>query len=286
MWDAVTNHIADLTGKSFDILQKQLVSGGCINDAYRVEGSDRIVFVKLNQADALDTFEAEADSLRQLAATKTIRVPFPICSGTAGSQAYLVMEYIALETGGSQFQLGERLAKLHAVPQPKFGWHRDNTIGATHQPNINSDEWVDFLREQRLGFQFHLATENGMQFNGVDELLRQLDVFFKGYQPSPSLLHGDLWSGNVASDEKGNPVIFDPATYCGDREAEFGLTEMFGGFSADFWTGYESVLPLEDGYSTRKLLYRLYHTLNHFNLFGSGYAESTQSLVDQLLSLA
>lgn len=286
MWNAIASHISAVTGEPFEILQKQTVSGGCINDAYRVEGRNRILFVKVNQANALDMFEAEADGLRELAGTKTICVPSPVCSGTAAQQAYLVLEFIALKGGSSQFQLGERLARLHAAPQSTFGWHRDNTIGATPQPNPNCDDWVNFLREHRLGFQFHLAKQNGMPFHGSDELLRQLEHFFDGYRPSPSLLHGDLWSGNVAFDEDGTPVIFDPATYYGDREAEFGLTEMFGGFGADFWVGYESILPLNDGYGTRKLLYQLYHTLNHFNLFGSGYAGSAQSLVDQLLRLA
>ena len=285
MWEAIANHIEDATGEQFEIRQKQPVGGGCINDAYRVETQDRVLFVKLNQTAGLDVFEAETDGLRELAATQSIRVPSPICCGSAGGQSYLVMEFINLGGGGSQVQLGERLAKLHAVAQPTFGWHRDNTIGATHQPNPICNDWVDFLREHRLGFQFRLAKKNGIAFNGSDELLRQLDAYFDGYQPNPSLLHGDLWSGNVAFDENGDPVIYDPATYRGDREAEFGLTEMFGGFGSDFWAGYESVLPLEDGYGTRKLIYRLYHTLNHFNLFGSGYAGSAQSLVDQLLRL-
>lgn len=285
MWDAIANHISEATGEPFTLLQKQPVGGGCINDTYRLNGKNRDYFLKLNQADAFEMFEAEADGLREIAATKTIRTPPPICTGTTGKQAYLVMEHLPLGGGsaGSQFELGKRLAKLHSVPQAQFGWHRDNKIGSTHQPNPKSIDWVGFLREHRLGFQFHLAKQNGMPFRDGEELLRQLDHFFADYQPKPVLLHGDLWSGNVAFDDQGTPVIFDPATYHGDREAEFGLTEMFGGFGADFWNGYKSVLPLETGYATRKLLYRLYHTLNHFNLFGSNYAGSAQSIIEQLL---
>jgi fructosamine-3-kinase len=285
MWDAITNHISEATGEPFALLQKQSIGGGCINDTYRLKGKNRGYFLKLNQADALEMFEAEADGLREIAATKTIRIPSPICTGMTGRQAYLIMEHLPLGGGraGSQFELGERLAKLHSFPQAQFGWHRDNTIGSTPQPNPKSNDWVGFLREYRLGFQFHLAKQNGMPFRDEEELLRQMDYFFADYQPKPALLHGDLWSGNVAYDDQGAPVIFDPATYHGDREAEFGLTEMFGGFGADFWNGYESILPLEAGYATRKLLYRLYHLLNHFNLFGSSYAESAQSIIEQLL---
>ena len=142
MWEAIANHIEDATGEQFEIRQKQPVGGGCINDAYRVEIQDRVLFVKLNQTAGLDMFEAETDGLQELAATQSIRVPSPICCGTAGGQAYLAMEFINLGGDGSQVQLGERLAKLHAVAQPTFGWHRDNTIGATHQPNPISDDWV------------------------------------------------------------------------------------------------------------------------------------------------
>ena len=116
MWDAIATHISETTGEPFEILQKQTVGGGCINDAYRLEGRNQNYFVKLNHAGALDMFEAEADGLREIAGTKTIRVPSPICSGPTGAQAYFVMEFINLGGGGSQFQLGERLARLHAGP--------------------------------------------------------------------------------------------------------------------------------------------------------------------------
>jgi fructosamine-3-kinase len=169
------------------------------------------------------------------------------------------------------------------VPQTRFGWRRDNTIGDTPQPNPASDNWVAFLREHRLGFQCRLAKCNGLRLDGADELLGQLDSFFTEYKPRPSLLHGDLWSGNMAYGPSGEPVVFDPATYCGDREAEFGLAEMFGGFGDDFWSAYEAEWPLDPGYSTRKLLYRLYHTLNHFNIFGSGYGSAAEGIIGRLL---
>jgi fructosamine-3-kinase len=169
------------------------------------------------------------------------------------------------------------------VPQTRFGWRRDNTIGDTPQPNPASDNWVAFLREHRLGFQCRLAKRNGLRLDGADELLGQLDGFFTEYKPRPSLLHGDLWSGNMAYGPSGEPVVFDPATYCGDREVEFGLAEMFGGFGDDFWSAYEAEWPLDPGYSTRKLLYRLYHTLNHFNIFGGGYGSAAEGIIGRLL---
>ena len=283
MWDEIVEQISETTGKAFRLAKASPVGGGCINEAYRLDGDGGPFFAKLNRADELEMFEAEADGLCDIAATETIRVPHPVCCGISGGQSYLVLEHIELGGGGSQSELGRRLAKLHAVPQPHFGWRRDNTIGSTPQANPASGDWVAFLREHRLGFQCRLAKLNGLRLNGAEELLGQLGDFFTDYEPRVSLLHGDLWSGNVAFGPGGEPVVFDPATYCGDREAEFGLTEMFGGFGNDFWSTYEAEWPLDPGYPTRKLLYRLYHTLNHYNIFGGGYGSAAEDIVGRLL---
>ena len=283
MWDEIVEQIFATTGKAFRLAKASPVGGGCINEAYRLDGEGGPFFAKLNRADKLEMFEAEADGLRDIAATETVRVPHPVCRGISGGQAYLVLEHMELSGRGSEAELGRRLAKLHAVPQTRFGWRRDNTIGDTPQPNPASDNWVAFLREHRLGFQCRLAKRNGLRLDGADELLGQLDGFFTEYKPRPSLLHGDLWSGNMAYGPSGEPVVFDPATYCGDREAEFGLAEMFGGFGDDFWSAYEAEWPLDPGYSTRKLLYRLYHTLNHFNIFGGGYGSAAEGIIGRLL---
>ena len=283
MWDEIVKQISAATGKAFRLAKASPVGGGCINEAYRLDGEGGPFFAKLNRADKLEMFEAEADGLRDIAATETVRVPHPVCRGISGGQAYLVLEHVELSGRGSEAELGRRMAKLHAVPQTRFGWRRDNTIGDTPQPNPASDNWVAFLREHRLGFQCRLAKRNGLRLDGADELLGQLDGFFTEYKPRPSLLHGDLWSGNMAYGPSGEPVVFDPATYCGDREAEFGLAEMFGGFGDDFWSAYEAEWPLDPGYSTRKLLYRLYHTLNHFNIFGGGYGSAAEGIIGRLL---
>jgi fructosamine-3-kinase len=283
MWDEIVEQISAATGKAFRLAKASPVGGGCINEAYRLDGEGGPFFAKLNRADKLEMFKAEADGLRDIAATETVRVPHPVCRGISGGQAYLVLEHMELSGRGSETELGLRLAKLHAVPQTRFGWRRDNTIGDTPQPNPASDNWVAFLREHRLGFQCRLAKRNGLRLDGADELLGQLDGFFTEYKPRPSLLHGDLWSGNMAYGPSGEPVVFDPATYCGDREAEFGLAEMFGGFGDDFWSAYEAEWPLDPGYSTRKLLYRLYHTLNHFNIFGGGYGSAAEGIIGRLL---
>jgi fructosamine-3-kinase len=183
--------------------------------------------------------------------------------------------------------LGELLAVQHRVTREKFGWHRDNTIGSTPQSNIESADWVEFLREQRLRPQLKLAENNGARADLIDSgerLCERLAHFFTDYRPAPSLLHGDLWGGNWASDAGGQPVLFDPAVYFGDREADIAMTHLFGGFGPSFYEAYWRTWPLDAGVTSRVALYNLYHVLNHFNLFGGGYAQQALAMTQRLLA--
>ena len=191
-WRGRACHSHFLSLRESRSVSPETVGGGCINDAYRIEGRNQDYFVKLNHAGAIEMFEAEADGLREIAGTKNHPRPLPDLQRHDRGAGLFCDGIHQPGGGGSQFQLGERLARLHAVPQSRYGWYRDNTIGATLQPNLAGDDWVEFLREHRLGFQFSLAKQNGMAFNGSEDLLRQLYAFFDGYQPKPSLLHGDL----------------------------------------------------------------------------------------------
>jgi fructosamine-3-kinase len=175
---------------------------------------------------------------------------------------------------------------MHRCESGRFGWHRDNTIGSTPQINDPSDDWITFYRDHRLGFQYQLAADHGYGelMPSGQQLMDCLDQFFADYKPRASLLHGDLWSGNYAIDQNGQPVIFDPAVYYGDREADLAMTELFGGFSARFYAAYNDAYPLDAGYKVRKNLYNLYHILNHLNLFGGGYLGQAERMTRQLLS--
>jgi len=246
-------------------------------------------FVKLNSADRLAMFEAEAAGLEEIANTGTIRVPRPLLTGSQEGRSYIVMEYIPMGRGSGRAMslAGEQLAALHHATAEAFGWHRDNTIGSTPQPNAWSNDWVAFWREHRLGFQLHLAVRNGAPRMVVDKgerLQADLEAFFTDYRPVPSLLHGDLWGGNQGVATTGEPVIFDPAVYYGDREADLAMTELFGGFGRDFHAAYDEAWPRDPGYAVRKTLYNLYHILNHFNLFGGGYLSQAQAMMESLLS--
>jgi fructosamine-3-kinase len=288
-WNGIADHISQATGSEFRVDNELSVGGGCINTAQLLEGRDgRRWFVKFNRAELLPMFEAEADGLEAMVATGTVRVPKPLCHGISDGQAYLVMEAITSGQGGqATTTLGTQLAQMHRCTQEQFGWRRDNTIGSTPQPNALSDDWTRFWREQRLGLQLELAARNGyrgeLQRKGA-QLMAALDGILDGHRPLPSLLHGDLWSGNYSVDDQGRPVIFDPATYYGDREADLAMTELFGGFGAEFYRAYRQEWPLDDGYPRRRTLYNLYHILNHLNLFGGGYAGQAEQMMDSLLA--
>lgn len=285
--DAVGAAIARATGAAFTAKRWRDVAGGDIHAASIVEDGARRFFVKANRVENLPMFEAEAAALDALAATHTLRVPRPVVSGSAEGRAFLVLEYLDLQGSGHATRLGEQLAHLHRIPQPRFGWAQDNWIGTTPQPNPFGNDWVVFWRDARLGVQFDRAARNGhggvLQRDG-EALRANLASFFVGYVPAPSLLHGDLWGGNHGYLPDGTPVLFDPASYLGDRECDLAMTELFGGFAAGFHAAYRATWPLDPGYAVRRTLYNLYHVLNHANLFGGGYAAQAARMTAALLA--
>ncbi len=282
----IERKIEDKTGRSFLCRSSNSVSGGCINRASRITGVDgREFFIKRNRASFLPFFEAEGLALQEMRETETMRIPEVIGHGIEDDQAYLILEFI-VEGGNSsagQSKLGHQLARMHRIEQEYFGWKMDNCIGATPQPNPASSDWPSFYRDHRLRHQFDLAIRKGRRFDGTETLLSGIEKFFDSYLPHPSLLHGDLWGGNASYDSNGEPFLFDPASYYGDRECDLAFTYMFGGFSSSFHQAYESEYPVDPGFKIRKTLYNLYHELNHFNLFGGGYASSAQASIDELL---
>jgi len=287
-WSAIESLIAANTGREFRVHKSRGLAGGSINDAYLIADKDRQYFVKFNHAEKLDMFAAEAEGLIELSKPGVIRIPEVIGYDHFRHQSYLVLEYISLGRSSSESdrRMGQQLAALHHTEAKRFGWRRDNTIGATPQINTWCDSWPEFLARNRIGYQLELATRNGFGrgiTNGAT-LCANLHVFFSNYEPRPALLHGDLWSGNYAYSNEGEPIIYDPAVYFGDRESDLAMTELFGGFSPDFYASYQEHYPLDEGYRVRKTLYKLYHILNHLNLFGSGYLAQSKNMIDSLLA--
>ncbi|MBD1928169.1 fructosamine kinase family protein [Trichocoleus sp. FACHB-90] len=286
MWTQIDARITQLTGEKFLSSQRRSVSGGCINQGYAISDGQRTYFVKLNQASLVDMFEAEALGLQQMLETNSIRVPKPICWGTEGNSAYLVLEWLELGRGNTQSweKMGQQLAAMHHwVGKDAFGWDRNNTIGSTPQINTWTAAWGEFYVEHRLGYQFGRALRRGGHFPNQERLLEAIPELLADRQPQPSLVHGDLWGGNASCTVEGEPVVFDPAAYYGDREVDIAMTELFGGFPTAFYRGYNEVFPLDPGYERRKPLYNLYHILNHFNLFGGGYASQASGMIEQIL---
>lgn len=286
-WQEIARAIADASGQSFHPGAPRGIGGGCINQAYRLADARSAWFVKSNSVAALAMFEAEAAGLRALSDTG-LRTPRPLCTGTTGQESFIVLEYLELgRPRADGWRLaGERLAALHGHGADAFGWERDNTIGATPQENAWDSDWIRFWRERRLGFQLAEASRNGHRGRVIELGERLLEAFpaLLDHQPRPALLHGDLWSGNLAFDASGEPVVYDPACYFGDADADLAMTELFGGFDHAFHEAYRSCRPAEPGYAVRRDLYNLYHVLNHLNLFGGGYLQQSIRLLERLLA--
>ena len=288
-FDAIAAKISERTGTSFIPCSVSPVGGGSIHRAWKISDGPRHYFVKTAELAAAPMFAAEARGLQALSATGAVRTPAVITPGSTDDQAFLVLEFLDLAPLDPQAgaRLGTALALLHRTTGDFFGWSEDNVIGATPQNNVPHRSWPHFFGERRLQPQFQLALRNGMDKTLAAKggaIIERVGSLFIDYQPVPSLLHGDLWSGNAGHCSDGTAVIFDPACYYGDRETDIAMAELFGGFPTSFFAAYRAAWPPDSGYEARKPLYNLYHILNHFNLFGDAYLGQAQRMIERLLA--
>lgn len=279
-------------------LETLSLSGFC--DTWRARHADRSLFIKSGPAAMIDVLRAEQDGLHALAATGTIRVPVPRGCWSIGDVAVLALEWLDLAPADRHFgqRFGQALAALHrATPSEaagRFGWHRDNMLGATPQPNRWSTQsglagWIEFFAAQRLlPMRERLAAEGacGELLSAVDAVVDHLPASFAldDHEPRPAMIHGDLWSGNWGMLVDGSPVIYDPAVSCSDAEAELAMMELFGSPPPGFWAAYRHCLPGGAGYERRRSLYQLYHLLNHAVLFGGGYVRQALAAARNVLA--
>lgn len=287
VWQCIEEKLSAHRGTPFLIKEKQRISGGSINNAFRVSDDKEAFFVKTNRQQLAYMFEAEAHALELLYQACSIKVPEPVAHGIADHESFLVLSWLQLSGQPKAEMFGQQMARLHQHTIDKFGFDIDNTIGSTPQLNQWSDDWVDFWQKQRLGYQLELANKNGFGHRLYDlglTLAEKTPQFFQSYQPRASLLHGDLWGGNWSGDENGQPVVFDPASYYGDRETDLAMMELFGHPGQRFFDAYNDIYPLDTGYRVRKNFYNLYHILNHANLFGSSYAMQAENMMESLLA--
>ena len=283
--------LVDLFGNSVAITQTDRLRGGDINKAYALtlNTGDKI-FMKANAKNNADFFTAEAEGLSAIANTHTIKTPKILCTGTDDGEdvgySFLLLNYIQSGEKDKNFweSFARELAAMHKADcqNSSFGFSQDNFIGARPQKNTPVNTWIDFFRENRLAPQFHDADSyfTTSDREKITKLLDNLDRFL--IEPEkPSLLHGDLWAGNIMCNSEGQAILIDPACYIGHREADLAMTQLFGGFPEEFYQAYNMAYPLQPGFEERRDLYNLYQLLNHLNLFGPTYLEPVLSIVDE-----
>ena len=279
--------LARQLGLDPDRIAFQAVSGGSIGRAYCLSSADRKLFVKCMDADEAAILKAECDGLTQLSKTGAIRTPEVVGLGEINAVAWLAMSWCDMQpvTDAGFVQLGTQLVKLHQHTSEQFGFDADNFIGRTPQPNRWDSDWSSFFLSQRLGPQLQrLDRHQADAFweRQLPALVESWERKFAGYQPQPSLLHGDLWSGNVAMTVSDEPLIFDPAVHYGDRECDLAMADLFGGFNDCFYQRYQALWPLEPDWAERRRYYQLYHLLNHANLFAGHYLQISKKLIGEL----
>lgn len=295
-FDSLESALHSLFGETVIIIKRERIAGGDINEAFGLVLSDgNRIFMKRNSKENLSFFTAEAAGLSAIAGTGAIGTPRILCSGTDqgdGGYAFLLMEFIAGGRRGKNYweNFAGELAAMHRagtdgfVPGGSYGFVKNNYIGAGEQINTVCDSFMDFFRECRLKPQFYRA---GRYFDDKDlkriaRLLERLDDIL--IEPEhPSLLHGDLWAGNVITGNDGRAWLIDPAVYVGHAEADLAMTELFGGFPSDFYHAYREASPLQPGYEERRDLYNLYHLMNHLNLFGRSYLLPVKGIISRYI---
>lgn len=282
---------AALLELGYNVQSVTLLSGGMINQAARLKTNNGPLFIKLNTQAPPDLFEREAEGLRALAATKTIRVPevLHIAPATEETPTFLLLEYIQSSPQSPDFsrRFAEDLAELHQMPSgQQFGWPNDNYLGELSQINTLCESWPRFYRDCRLMPQIETVRKNKLLHQSresqLQKILETCETTLTDFEPRPSLLHGDLWSGNFLS-TGDEAVVIDPATYWGEREMEIAFIELFGGFPADFASTYQQIFPLQKGYERRRPLHQLYPLLIHLNHFGETYGPQLDALCHQIL---
>ncbi|WP_370391343.1 fructosamine kinase family protein [uncultured Winogradskyella sp.] len=279
--EVLTSHLEDILNTS--IVSYRPLSGGDISAVFKIETKTGAYVLKCGAKEKTSLFEAEAQGLNLIAKTQTIATPKVIAVGAHHETPYLLMEFIASKTPEKEDynKLGNQLAQFHNCYAEQFGLSSDNFIGSLFQKNTPSKNWIDFYSINRLGVQFELAVSQGLLNPKEIPSQKEIKNVLKSLcsDVKPSLLHGDLWSGNYIIAKDGTPYLIDPATYYGHAEVDIAMTKLFGGFGSHFYEAYHDVIPISNHYNERIDLYQLYYLLVHLNLFGRSYYNSVQRIL-------
>ena len=279
-----SDYLSNLIDSNINTIQT--VSGGDISAAYLIQTKQNKYFLKVNsKAWALDMFKVEAQGLTAINNTKTIATPEVIAFDTFKNESFILLEYVESKRATSKDMelFGRQLGQLHQVSFQDFGFEDDNFIGSLHQSNKKHKIWNGFYIEERLNPQLKFARSKGLLNNSEipeTELMKTTCFhYFKNIKPS--LLHGDLWSGNYLISDSGKPYLIDPATYYGHSEVDIAMSKLFGGFGTSFYDAYHEIIPKDEFTKNRIELYQLYYLLVHLNLFGSSYYGSVKSILNK-----
>lgn len=284
--NTIESILSEKSGIHVIIKESRVLGGGCINEVDKLLTSEGAFFVKYNSATEFPAmFEKEAAGLKLLTDTKTVVVPEVISYGESGKKAFLLLQYIENGIPGRSFwtDFGSKLAELHRNTSSNFGLDHDNYIGSLHQSNNKHSDFISFFISERIEPQLREARNKGAFSQGDS---RYFDSLFKSLHniippEKPSLVHGDLWSGNFMVDHNGSPCLIDPAVYYGHREADIAMTQLFGGFQPEFYHAYNQAWPMENNWQKRMDIFNLYPLLVHVNLFGGGYAGQVLQIIRQ-----
>lgn len=286
MWQAISRLLSEQLGEA-EAQQRTELPGGEVHSAWKIEYAGNVIFVKSDERELLPMFSAEADQLELLSRSGTVTVPHVWGAGSDREYSFLLLEYLPQRPldAHNAFLLGQQLARLHLwSDQPQFGLDFDNHLSTTLQPNTWQRRWSTFFAEQRIGWQLELAAEKGIRYGDIDGIVDRVAQRLTGHQPQPSLLHGDLWSGNCALGPNG-PVIFDPACYWGDRECDLAMLPLHPEQPPQIYDGYQSISPLPVDFMDRQPLYQLYTLLNRSILFGSQHLQVAHKAIDDFMRI-
>eukprot|EP00166_Cyanidium_caldarium_P005371 ctg_646.g201 len=286
--EKISSAVSAAIGKDFKASIGPVVGGGCVSDTRMVlskNGSQKF-FAKIGSPSDISMLSAEYEGVHEMSNTQTVRVPKPICYDSTDRFSFLILELLELtsKSGRDGYRILGRLAKMHKTTNDRlYGWHRGNTI-TTPQLNPWTSNWTEFFVNYRLRYQLELAQHNHANLGSIETFLRHVEkILDRHTEVVPSLVHGDLWSGNIGFLVSGEPVIFDPATYYGDREVDIAMTELFGRLPEEFYVAYNEEWALPEGYEKRRTIYNLYHILNHFNLFGGMYGRQAKYMMTEIM---
>ncbi len=284
MWNSICAQISDQLHIPFEIREKSPIEGVHHAALFRISDGSHDFFVKILEEHEYERFDAECQGLDTLTLESQFLVPGVVCQGKTLSHSYLVLDWLNFTPPDDNAwqQAGAFLARMHRKhDQQMFGAEEDNFIGKTVQPNRWHKRWDIFFSEERIGWQLQLLYEQGHRLCDIDAFVAQIKHALHPHFVEPSLVHGDLWRGNIGFVD-GVPCVFDPACYYGDRETDIAMTELFGAFPEAFYTGYNQHYRLSPDYPSRRPIYQLYHVLNHANLFGGAYLSDATTRIEQL----